>query len=134
MFMPDGGRQRPSRRSPPASDDAFTPLTPEECRRIAASFSDLPPDSRLSAEELEQLQEHLHGKPLRYGTSGEAIAAMQRRLLALATDKAKTIDALETAPADLLPILNTDLADLNSQIAELRRRLDAYRFQQRHEN
>jgi len=33
------------------------PLTPQECKELADSFADLPPEYRLSVDDLEMIQE-----------------------------------------------------------------------------
>ena len=128
--------------TPPGDSDAreLRRLTPEECRQMADSLSDLPPEYRLSAEDLEMVQEEVFG-PAAYGDYGSAAAAaqaMQRRLESLLAAKAKSLDALDNAMAadrrSLRDLLLDDLKDLNRLIAETKARLEHSRFQQRHEN
>ena len=78
-------------------------LTPQECQQLSAGTQDL--EYPLSVTEAERIEEDVWKRPLKYGTPAEAIAAMQRRITDLRTDKAQILDTL-----------------------------DAYRFQQNHEN
>jgi hypothetical protein len=110
------------------------PLTPAECKRLADSFADLPPQFQLSAEDLELMEEEGHGKAMRYGTPQEAIAAMQRRLAGLTRQKAETLNALDDCTEELRQSLLNGLETLNRQIAATQQRLDAYQLQLRQEN
>jgi hypothetical protein len=110
------------------------PLTPQECKRLAESFGDLPPKFQLTAEDLEILQEEQHGAAQHYGTPLEAMAAMERRLAILKKQKSLALDVLGDCAQDVRRTLMGSLADLNCQIAAAQERLDHYRFQQRHEN
>ena len=111
------------------------PLTPEECRETADSFFDLPPEFRLSAEDLEMIQEETFGPgALRFGSPEEAIAAMKRRLVFLKANKAQTLDALDDCAEWLRPKLLELLETYNGGIADTQKRLEAYEYQQRNEN
>ncbi len=103
------------------------PLTPEECRRTAESFKDLPPEFQLSAEEMEMLQEETHGKPMQYSSTQEAIAAMQRRLARLMEQKATALDHATGEEHD--PAMEA-VDSLNRDIARTKAFLEHYRFQQ----
>jgi hypothetical protein len=120
--------------SPESIPGIDRPLTPAECKRLADSFGDLPPQFQLSAEDLEIMEEEGHGQVMRYGTPEAGIAAMERRLVVLLRHKAKTLVSLEDGAADLRQFLLKGLEMLNRQIAAAQHRIDAYRFQQRHEN
>src|SRR5260370_34707289 len=52
----------------------------QECKKTADSFADLPKEFQLSSQEMEMTQEEVYGKPMRYGTTAEAIEAMKTRL------------------------------------------------------
>ena len=109
--------------------------TAEECKETAKSFSDLPKEFQISAEELEMIQEEAQGKPLKYGTPAEAIEAMERRLAVLNKNKAQTIAALEACTsAHLRKTLKVELQTLNKEVEAAQTRLDGYRFQQTKEN
>lgn len=105
-------------------------LTSAECEALAASFKDLPPEYQLTAAEAEQLEEQLHGKPLRYGEPGAAGLAMKQRLLVLLAQKAQALATMDDCDEGLFASLTADVADLNRQIAETRSRLDDYHRQQ----
>jgi hypothetical protein len=109
--------------------------TPEECKKTAKSFADLPKEFQMPAEELEMVQEELQGKALKYGTPAAAIEAMQRRLALFKKNKAKTSLALEECEdAHLRKDLKEELKTLNKEIEAAQTRLDAYKFQQTKEN
>ena len=109
-------------------------LTPEQCQQTSAGLTELAPQNPLGTEDLEMLEEEVHGKPLHYGSPGAAIAAMERRLSTLQAQKAKNLAAQEGCDPSLRPTLLSDLEQLNREIAAAQQRLDGYRFQQRHEN
>src|SRR6516162_736073 len=84
------GMAKPDPKKNPLHTDQQ--LTPDQCGQVAESFSDLPPEYQLSAEDLEWIEEDVHGKPLRYGTPQQAIAGMERRIAKLHQDKAKALE------------------------------------------
>ncbi len=113
-------------------------LSPEECRHLAESFSDLPPEYQLSAADLEMIQDEVFG-PQRYGTADAAVDAMARRLNALKAAKAQTLTAMENALGSdqgeaLYQALLEDLDSLNRLIEGTQARLDHSRFQKGQEN
>jgi hypothetical protein len=117
----------------PKSDDLIQ--TPEELKNTAESFTDLPKELQISAEELEMVQEQVHGKPMRYGTPAQAIEAMKARLKILNQQKSKTLSALETCEVEhLRKSLTEDLEKLIQEIAATQTRLDSYKFQRQQEN
>jgi hypothetical protein len=110
-------------------------LTPDQCKKVAESFSDLPKEFQLSAEELEIIAEEVEAKPLKYGTAEDAIEAMQSRLALLKGQKGKTLFALDNCKDELQrKILTEDLHTLAKDIAAAEMRLGSYRFQQEREN
>lgn len=109
-------------------------LTSEQCQARADGLTKLTPAHPLGAEDLERLEEEIHGKPLHYGSPDVAIEAMERRLATLKAQKAKNVAAQEDCAAPLRQALVADLDQLNREIAATQERLDGYRFQQRHEN
>ena len=111
------------------------PLTPEECKETADSFLDLPPEFRLSAEDLEMIQEETFGPgALRFGCPEEAIAAMTRRLKFLKAQKAKALNTLDDCPESVRPEVMSALDECNRNIAATQQRLESYEYQQRNEN
>ncbi len=113
-------------------------LSPEECRRLAESFSDLPPEYQLSPEDLEMIQDEVFG-PQPYGSADVAVDAMSRRLNALKAAKAQTLSAMENAlDSDqgeaLYQALLEDLDSLNRLIEGTQARLEHSRFQKDQEN
>jgi hypothetical protein len=121
-------------RSKKSKSPALT-QTPEECKKTAKSFADLPKEFQMPAEELEMVQEELQGKGLKYGTPAAAIEVMERRLALLKKNKAQTISTLEECEdAHLRITLKEELKTLNKEIEAAQTRLDAYRFQQAKEN
>jgi hypothetical protein len=117
----------------PDPSDTLQQLTPQQCAELSAATQDLP--HVLSVTDAEQIEEErFGGKPLKYGTPGEAVAAMERRIAEMRAEKAKCLDTLEDCTDDRRQDLLKDLDQLNQQIADTQARLDAYRFQQDHEN
>jgi len=111
------------------------PLTPEECKEVADSFADLPPEYQLSAEDLEMIQEETFGPgALRFGSPEEAIAAMQRRLRFLKAQKARALNTLDDCADSVRPTVMSALDSCNRDIAATQQRLDGYEYQQRNEN
>lgn len=110
------------------------PLTPEECKKLAQSFADLPPPLQLTAEDCEMVQEEEFGQPMHYGLPELGAAAMQRRLAVLKAQKAKALATLDDCGAHLRKLLLRHLDELNRQIATAQQRLDGYQFQQGREN
>ena len=125
----------PAPPAPPALDPQ---LTPEECQRLAdatkAEATPGKPWEILSVTDAEQIQEDVHGQPLHYGTPSEAIAAMERRIAEMRAEKSQLLTTLDDCPATARPALERDLAELNQRLAATASRLEAYRFQHRHEN
>lgn len=105
------------------------PLTSEECRELAASFMDLPPQFRISREELEMLQQDTHGKVMSFGAPQKGADAMRRWLASLRAAKAKTLSTLDDCSDSLRRRLLQDLDQLNREIALADRRLADYQFQ-----
>jgi hypothetical protein len=119
----------------PKSDDLIQAQTPEELKKTAESFADLPKPFQITAEELEMVQEEILGKPMQYGTPAEAIEAIQRRISVLKQQKAEVLDAIEKGEDDgAQNALMEQLDELIRDIARAQTRLDAYEFQQKQEN
>jgi len=109
--------------------------TPEECKKTAKSFADLPKEFQMPAEELEMVQEELQGKALKYGTPAAAIEAMQRRLALLKKNKAQTISTMEECEdGPLRKALKEELKTLNKEIEDAQTRVDGYKFHHKQEN
>jgi hypothetical protein len=109
-------------------------MTPEQCRQMAASLSDLLPEQRLTAEELEIIQEEVFQEPMRYGSPQAGFEAMQRRLALFASHKAQVLNTLDDCTESLRPELLRQLDQLNRSIADTQQRRDGYQFQLQHEN
>ena len=107
-------------------------LTPEECERLSAATQDLA--YPLSVTDAEQVEEEVHGKPLKYGSVGAAADAMRRRLRELREQKAQLLNTLDDCSSSLARDLEQQLAELNQSIADTQQRLDAYGFQGDKEN
>jgi len=107
-------------------------LTPEECERLSAATQDLA--YPLSVTDAEQVEEEVHGKPLKYGTAGAAADAMRRRLRELRQQKAQLLNTLDDCSPFLARDLEQQLIELNQSIADTQQRLDAYGFQGDKEN
>jgi len=103
-------------------------LTPEECQRIADATRDLPYPLLASTQEI--IEEEVHGKPMDYGTTAAAIAAMERRLADQRAAKAQLLDTLADCSPSLRRQLDADLVQLNAEISDTQTRLDDYRRQQ----
>lgn len=114
-------------------------MTPEQCVRFAAQTQELAQQENLpyslSVTDAEQIEEErFDGKPLKYGTPAAAIAAMERRLADMRTNKAQLLSTVEECDDSMRETLMQDLEALNRQIAETQERLDAYRQQRKCEN
>jgi septal ring factor EnvC (AmiA/AmiB activator) len=111
----------------------------DDRRKFADATKNLPAWAQLSVADIELMDEETYEQAIHYGTTTEAIAAMQRRLKLLNTQKAQTIDAFETAmeeaqPESILTALNADIAKLTDQIAATEQRLADYRKQHEQRN
>jgi hypothetical protein len=115
-------------------EDLSKPLTPKECRALADSFADLPPEFQLTAEDCEMIEEDRLDKLLRYGSPGAAIQAMKWRLVLLKAQKAKALSTLDDCDEHLRQALLRQVRELNSQILATQQRLDGYQFQKDNEN
>jgi hypothetical protein len=115
-------------------EDLSKPLTPEQCKALADSFADLPPEFQLTAEDCEMIEEERLNKLLRYGSPEAAVEAMKRRLAVLKAQKAKALNTLDDCDEHLRQTLLRHLRELNSQILATQQRLDGYDFQQRNQN
>lgn len=130
--MADADKWSPNARELPG---LTRPLTPDECKEVADSFLDLPPKFRLTAEDLEILQEEIFGtKSMHYGSAQEAVKAMKRRLTVLKAYKARALDTLDDCSDHLRPGVLETIDLLNRQIADTHKRLESYEFQERNEN
>ncbi len=127
-----------NRRQPPPEEDAdLKPLTPQQCKEVADSFKDLPPEFQLSQAELEEVQDEVFGERP-YGSADEAISAMERRLESLTSSKRKALETMDRAteqgqePAYQAAL--EALTEINAAIAKTKERLAQSIIQKEQEN
>lgn len=96
---------------------------------MADSFADLPPEFRLSTEDLEMVQEEIHSKAIHFGTLETAAEAMRCWLACLKAAKAKSVARLDACDRSLRQAPLLDVDQLNRNIAAAEQRLADYAFQ-----
>jgi len=108
----------------------------DDRRRFADSTRDLPDYARLTIEDIELMDEEDTGRVINHGTTMQAIAAMERRIVLLNSQIEKVLfqlDGHDLTPT-LLQALNADLADLKTKWEIARTRLAHYQVQAKQQN
>jgi hypothetical protein len=88
-----------------------------------------PDNYDLTETDMDMIAEELTGKPVKPDNLAAGIASMRQRIVQLESEKAKTLDQLDTVTGKLEANLNADLAKLNTNLAMARERLTHYEAQ-----
>jgi hypothetical protein len=83
----------------------------------------------LTPEELEMIAEEVLQKPVIYGDTAKAVAAMEARLSRLSGEKGELLSRIDNATGERLQRLEADLKDLNQELFRTTDRLASYRAQ-----
>jgi vacuolar-type H+-ATPase subunit I/STV1 len=109
--------------------------TPAEAEQFARATRDLPEIGQLTPEDAADLLEAITGRPMDYGETQQAIAALDRRIVRLQHDRASLQSQLDkcTDEADTQTYLNA-IRHTESSIASLDRQREFYLAQAKQQN